>query len=69
MGRASKDGRGHGVATERFHLKACRSEPMQREDERAGALLTIDLDAIAENYRRMKAGRPLANVVDLERGY
>jgi alanine racemase len=28
---------------------------MLREDERAGALLTIDLDAIAENYRRLRA--------------
>lgn len=26
-----------------------------RDDERAGALLTIDLDAIAENYRRLNA--------------
>jgi alanine racemase len=31
------------------------TEPESRADERAGALLTIDLDAIAENYRRLRA--------------
>jgi alanine racemase len=45
---------------------------MRREDERAGALLTIDLDAIAENYRRLRAllrpGAQCAGVVKAD-GY
>ena len=43
-----------------------------RADERAGALLTIDLDAIAENYRRLRAllrlGTQCAGVVKAD-GY
>lgn len=43
-----------------------------RADERAGALLTIDLDAIAENYRRLRAllrpGAQCAGVVKAD-GY
>ncbi len=48
------------------------SEAGSRADERAGALLTIDLDAIAENYRRLHAllrpGAQCAGVVKAD-GY
>jgi len=48
------------------------TEPDSRADERAGALLTIDLDAIAENYRRLRAllrpGAQCAGVVKAD-GY
>ena len=48
------------------------TEPALRADERAGALLTIDLDAIAENYRRIRAllrpGTQCAGVVKAD-GY
>ena len=56
------------------HPPTERPQPpeMARPDERAGAILTIDLDAIAENYRRLRArvrpGAQCAGVVKAD-GY
>jgi alanine racemase len=52
--------------------EAAAPQVAARADERAGALLTIDLDAIAENYRRLRArlrpGAQCAGVVKAD-GY